>query len=121
MNTQKELLKACVKEIGAMVGEQKKLHKELHGSEIKIKELDNKIIKFQKDSKDATKMVSWYRKSLELKPVCLSHKQLTNYLNFHGFVLAERKEMRKILLISQFPVLDRIQNLYIDWVEYFIC
>lgn len=57
VNKQKALLKACDKDIGAKVAEQKSLQKEHHTAEIKIKELDNKIVKFQKDSKDAAKMV----------------------------------------------------------------
>ncbi|XP_053395327.1 structural maintenance of chromosomes protein 2-like [Mercenaria mercenaria] len=57
VNKQKALLKACDKDIGAKVAEQKTLQKEHHTAEIKIKELDNKIVKFQKDSKDAAKMV----------------------------------------------------------------
>lgn len=57
VNTQKALLKACNKDIGDRITEQKNLQKEGHSSEIKVKELENKIVKFQKDSKDAAKMV----------------------------------------------------------------
>jgi predicted nucleic acid-binding Zn-ribbon protein len=59
VNKQKALLKACDKDIGAKVSEQKTLQKEHHNSEIKIKELDNKIVKFQKDTKDASKLVTF--------------------------------------------------------------
>lgn len=57
VNKQKALLKACDKDISAKVSEQKALQKEHHSSEINIKELENKTVKFQKDSKDASKMV----------------------------------------------------------------
>ena len=58
VNKQKALLKACDKDIGQKVAEQKSLQKEGHSAEIKIKELDNKITKMQKDSNDAARLVS---------------------------------------------------------------
>ncbi|KAL4236668.1 Structural maintenance of chromosomes protein 2 [Mactra antiquata] len=57
VNKQKALLKACDKDIGAKVSEQKGLLKEQHNAEISIKEMENKTAKFQKDSKDAANMV----------------------------------------------------------------
>ena len=57
VNKQKALLKACDKDIGQRVAEQKNIQKEGHNAEIKIKELDNKITKMQKDSNDATRQV----------------------------------------------------------------
>ena len=58
VNKQKALLKACDKEIGQRVSEQKNIQKEGHTAEIKIKELDNKITKMTKDSNDATRQVN---------------------------------------------------------------
>ncbi|XP_052777635.1 structural maintenance of chromosomes protein 2-like [Mya arenaria] len=57
VNKQKALLKECNKDIGTKVNEQKSLQKESHSGEIKIKEQENKVTKFQKESKDAAKMV----------------------------------------------------------------
>lgn len=57
VNKQKDLLKECNKDIGARVAEQKSLQKEGHGAELKVKEMENKTDKFQKDSRDAAKMV----------------------------------------------------------------
>lgn len=58
VNKQKALLKECDKDIGQKVAEQKNLQKEGHTAEIKIKELENKISKMQKDSNDAARLVS---------------------------------------------------------------
>ncbi|KAK3612696.1 hypothetical protein CHS0354_042222 [Potamilus streckersoni] len=57
VNKQKELLKACNKDIHQKVTEQRNLQKESHNAEITLQELDHKIAKFQKDSKDAAKQV----------------------------------------------------------------
>ena len=58
VNKQKALLKACNQDIQAKVTEQKNLQKESHASDLKIQELEHKVSKFQKDSKDAARQVS---------------------------------------------------------------
>lgn len=57
LNKQKDLLKACNKDISQRIGEQKDLQKENHGSQLKIQELEHKISKFQGDSKSAAREV----------------------------------------------------------------
>jgi septal ring factor EnvC (AmiA/AmiB activator) len=59
---QKDLLKACNKDINKKVDEQKRLTKDLHSSELKIQELEHKIAKYQTDSKTAAKQVRVYLK-----------------------------------------------------------
>lgn len=58
VNKQKDLLKACNKDISKRIAEQKDLQKEHHGSQLKIQELDHKISKFQSDSRSAAREVS---------------------------------------------------------------
>jgi structural maintenance of chromosome 2 len=58
VNKQKDLLKACNKDISQRIGDQKDLQKEHHGSQLKIQELEHKISKFQSDSKSAAREVS---------------------------------------------------------------
>lgn len=57
LNKQKDLLKACNKDISQRIGEQKDLQKENHSSQLKIQELEHKISKFQNDSKSAAREV----------------------------------------------------------------
>ncbi|KAK3089416.1 hypothetical protein FSP39_003470 [Pinctada imbricata] len=57
LNKQKDLLKACNKDIGKRVAEQKELQKEHHNSDIKIQELEHKMSKFQDDSRAAARQV----------------------------------------------------------------
>lgn len=57
LNKQKDLLKACNKDIGQKVNEQKQLQKDHHNSELKTQELEHKITKFQADTKGAARLV----------------------------------------------------------------
>ena len=57
LNKQKDLLKACNKDIGKKLAEQKELQKDHHSAELKIQEQEHKISKFQDDSKNASRQV----------------------------------------------------------------
>ncbi len=58
LNKQKETLKACNQDINEKIKEQRGLQKEAQEADLKIKELDHKVAKCNKDSKDAAKTVS---------------------------------------------------------------
>ncbi|KAL5017230.1 hypothetical protein ScPMuIL_006819 [Solemya velum] len=57
LNKQKQLLKSCNKDISDKVCEQRDMQKDCHNSELKIQELEHKISKFQKDSRDSARQV----------------------------------------------------------------
>ena len=58
MKKQKDLLKACDNDINNAVAEQRSLQKEHGDSELKIKEMEHKISKGQKESQDAARQVT---------------------------------------------------------------
>ncbi|XP_060555176.1 LOW QUALITY PROTEIN: structural maintenance of chromosomes protein 2-like [Ruditapes philippinarum] len=93
VNKQKALLKACDKDIGAKVSEQKTLQKEHHNSEIKIKELDNKIVKFQKDTKDASKLVEHMLETYEW--IVDERKQFNQPNTAYDFKVNDPKESER--------------------------
>ncbi|ESP01316.1 hypothetical protein LOTGIDRAFT_212851 [Lottia gigantea] len=57
VNKQKELLKSRNKEITEKVGEQRNKQKELKAAQLEIQDLEHKISKHQKDTRDAVKLV----------------------------------------------------------------
>ncbi|XP_067679791.1 structural maintenance of chromosomes protein 2-like [Haliotis asinina] len=57
LNKQKELLKSCNKDINSKVAAQRELQKENNSAQLKIQEMEHKITKHQKDSRDAVKQV----------------------------------------------------------------
>ncbi|XP_013399508.1 structural maintenance of chromosomes protein 2 [Lingula anatina] len=57
VNKQKELLKARNKEISAKHTEQKNLQKETNATQLKMQEMEHKIAKHNRESKDAAKLV----------------------------------------------------------------
>ena len=57
LNKQKDLLKACNKDINEKTREHKDLGKELYDAELKITEFEHKVTKCNKDAKDADRTV----------------------------------------------------------------
>ena len=57
LNEQKEILKACNKDIEQRRAEQNSLSREGNAADLQLQELDHKITKSHKDSKEAAKLV----------------------------------------------------------------
>ena len=55
---QKDLLKACNKDINMKLGQRKKLHKEGNDGSNKVTEVEYKVTKCRQDNKDSTKQVN---------------------------------------------------------------
>ena len=58
VNDQKALLKSCNKDINEKVSQQHSLHKESSNIDLKLKELDHKVSKCNKDAKEAARQVN---------------------------------------------------------------
>lgn len=54
----KDLLKGCNREIGQHQAEQKRVHNECTNSQLKLQELEHKLHKCGKDSKEAARQVN---------------------------------------------------------------
>jgi flagellar biosynthesis GTPase FlhF len=57
LNAQKDLLKGCSKEINEMQAERSRIVKDFNNAQLQLQELQHKETKYQKESKDAAKLV----------------------------------------------------------------
>ena len=57
LSKQKELLKACNKDINAKISEQHALQKDDKTAQVQLQELEHKVTKCNKDAKDAARQV----------------------------------------------------------------
>ena len=55
---QKELLKACNKDISEKINDQRALQKDDNAAQLQLQELEHKVTKCKKDAKDAARQVS---------------------------------------------------------------
>jgi len=57
LNKQKDLLKACNKDIQAKLGEQKQMTKDINNIQLQLQELQHNVTKSKKESEDAARLV----------------------------------------------------------------
>ncbi len=57
LNQQKDLLKACNQDISQKVAQRKQLHKDQNEAQLKIRELEHKQEKHNKDTREAARQV----------------------------------------------------------------
>ena len=57
LNSQKDLLKACNKDINERLAEQKELQQDSKAAQLQMQEMEHKISKCNKDAKDAARQV----------------------------------------------------------------